>query len=405
VNRTPKLEKEKNTSESLLNRYLASSSQAPFLIHERYQTRLLQLARAQLMGVLKSKVAPEDVTQETFLAFFDLADRGEVRWQKNGDLWRLLAGIAANKTKQQFDFYNAAKRDIKSESCHAQHNMEIVSDQASSQNLTELLEHLLNSEKPLVRSVLELRLAGYNTSEIGERIGRSSRTVRRIIESLQAKLLADNELESGYLSDYGIRSKPESSVDSNLNNNLLDYNDFQLLRMIGQGSFAKVYLAKQISTGNLFAMKAIRKKWFSNLAARTGFAKEARLLNQLSDPNIIKFFGVGALPNKASFLLLELVEGKPILEAAKHAAPEMVSNWLQTIESTIEKVHESGITHGDLRSPNILVDNTGQVRIIDFGLGGFVDTSLGDGSTPTIADDQKAIRDLKMPLSNKLAPL
>ena len=152
------MEKNKNTSEALLKRYLASSSQAPFLIHERYQTRLIQLARAQLMGVLKSKVDPEDVAQETFQAFFDLADRGEVRWQKNGDLWRLLAGIAANKTKQNFDFYSAAKRDIKAESSNEKDDPTLVGEQESSQALTELLEHILSSEKPLVRSVLELSL-------------------------------------------------------------------------------------------------------------------------------------------------------------------------------------------------------------------------------------------------------
>ena len=105
-------------------------------------------------------------------------------------------------------------------------------------------------------------------------MGRSTRTIRRLLESLKAKLIADHEL--GFQLSDSESTKPR--VDS------VDYHDFHLLRMIGQGSFAKVYLAKQILSGQLFAVKAIKKKWLKNEEARKSFYREAELLVSLSDP-------------------------------------------------------------------------------------------------------------------------
>ena len=374
------LENTENTSEDLLKRYLASSSRAPFQIHERYQNRLIKLANKRLMGVLKSKVDPADVAQETFQAFFDLANAGEIRWQKNGDLWRLLAGIAINKVKRNFEQYAAAKRDVKSETSQPSDTLQVLGgDDASAIELTELVEHVLGTEKPLVRSVLEMRLGGFSNEDIARKIGRSARTVRRVLESLQAKLIADNELEFGVMLDGyrkggtkggtggGDRREKFTSANEQLTN--IDYHDFQLLQMIGQGGFAKVYLAKQISTGELFAIKAIRKKWLTDLATRTAFLNEAKLLETFDDPHIVKTFGIGKLPNGGCFLLLEFIDGKPILQAAKERSPAEAKTWLRILDSTIQKIHAAGIVHGDIRPSNVLVDSSGRVRLVDFGLG------------------------------------
>ena len=99
-----------NSSEKLLAQYVQGSPSetvaASIEIHSRYLNQLIALAQNRLLGILKSKVDADDIAQEAFVAFFAMADRDEIKWKERGDLWRLLAGIAINKVKQQFERYS-----------------------------------------------------------------------------------------------------------------------------------------------------------------------------------------------------------------------------------------------------------------------------------------------------------
>ena len=350
-----------NSSEKLLASYSRGGSnesfEASLKIHSRYQNRLIQLAKKRLLGVLKSKIDPDDIAQETFAAFFAMADKNEVRWEERGDLWRLLAGIAINKVKQQFEHYSALKRDLKTETQLPETTSQVGERDVS--ELTELVEHVLESEKPLVTTVLNLRLAGFSFEEIADRVGRSTRTIRRLLESLKAKLLADQEL------GFRLSENPSSKlrIDS------VDYHDFHLLRMIGQGSFAKVYLAKQLTSGQLFAVKAIKKKWLKNEQARQTFFREAELLMSLSDPSIVKTYGIGHLPNGGCFLLLELIEGESLAARIETAPYEIRLAWAAEIRNAVERLHSQNLIHGDICAHNVMIDRDNHIKLLDFGLG------------------------------------
>ena len=348
-----------NSSEKLLARYAGGSPSETFAasleIHSRYQNRLISLARKRLLGVLEAKVDADDIAQDVFVAFFAMLDRDEIKWKERGDLWRLLAGIAINKVKQQFEHYSTQKRDLRSESS-LEANAEIGENGIN--ELVELVEDVLKSEKPLVAKVLNLRLAGFSFEEIAERIGRSTRTVRRLLENLKTKLVASEELGFRLSGDTEHRAKVES----------VDYRDFDLLRMIGHGSFAKVYLARQVSTGLLFAIKAIKKKWLENEQARQAFYREAELLLSLSDPCIVKTYGVGRLPNGGCFLLLELIEGQSLFALAKTASLETRESWIVGLREAVGRLHSANLVHGDICANNVMIDRYGKVKLLDFGL-------------------------------------
>ena len=350
-----------NSSEKLLAGYTdgspSESFDASLKIHSRYKNRLILLAKKRLLGVLKSKIDPDDIAQEVFTTFFAMADQNEVRWKERGDLWRLLAGIAINKVKQQFEHYSTLKRDLKAESRLPNTALQVGERDVS--ELTELVEHVLESEKPLVTTILNLRLAGFSSEEIAERVGRSTRTIRRLLESLKAKLIADHEL--GFRLSDDEATKPR--VDS------VDYHDFHLLRMIGQGSFAKVYLAKQILSGQLFAVKAIKKKWLKNEEARKSFYREAELLMSLSDPCFVKTYGIGQLPNGGCFLLLELIEGESLASRIATASSESRLAWATELRAAVERLHARNLIHGDICANNVMINHDGRVKLLDFGLG------------------------------------
>ena len=349
-----------NSSEKLLAQYVqgspSESAAASIEIHSRYLNRLIALAQNRLLGILKSKVDADDIAQEVFVAFFAMADRDEIKWKERGDLWRLLAGIAINKVKQQFERYSTLKRDLRTES-QLPVNVEVGERDVT--ELAELVDHVLSSEKPLVARVLNFRLAGFSFEEIAERVGRSTRTVRRLLESLKAKLIASEELGFGLSSD----PKTTAVVKS------VDYHDFDLLRMLGQGSFAKVYLAKQVSTGQLFAIKSIKKKWLANEQARQSFYREAKLLMTLSDPCVVKTYGIGQLPNGGCFLLLEWIQGEPLEAVVGTASQGMRLSWVDQIRAAVERLHAAGFVHGDICLRNVMVDRDGQIKLLDFGLG------------------------------------
>ena len=222
-----------------------------------------------------------------------------------------------------------------------------------------MVEHVLESEKPLVTTVLNLRLAGFSFEEIAERVGRSTRTIRRLLESLKAKLITDQELGLRLSEDSATRPRIES----------VDYHDFHLLRMIGQGSFAKVYLAKQIATGKLFAIKAIKKKWLKNEEARNSFYREAELLMSLSDFSFVKTYGIGQLPNGGCFLLLELIEGESLATRIKTASYKSRPAWSTEIRNAVERLHAQNLVHGDIYANNVMIDHKERIKLLDFGLG------------------------------------
>jgi DNA-directed RNA polymerase specialized sigma24 family protein/predicted Ser/Thr protein kinase len=340
------------TSESLLNRYQNGSETAAFEIHSRYETRLISLARNRLMGVLSSKIESEDIAQETMAAFFQLADQNNIRWEKEGDLWRLLAGIAINKVKQTFQHFSFQKRAIGKEVSLANAeklDVTFLADRESAEEaiatLHELVEDMVINERPLMRTVLLMRLSGYSNEEIATRVGRSTRTIRRLVDTLKAKVLGKNDLFDSFPTTIDSKFSRESMTVALS----VDYANYHLLRMIGQGSFAKVYLARQISSGQLFAVKVIRKKWLGDVRVRTTFLKEVELLSKLNDHNVVKTFGAGELPNGGIFVVLERIQGTSLCKAANLATREQRSQWRLDLENVIERLHRLGIAHGDLR--------------------------------------------------------
>lgn len=341
------------TSECLLAEYEAGLDEAAFDIYERYVARVIALARSRVPTGLSQYIEPEEVSQETFQVFFQLADRGEITWKRAGDLWRLLAGIAVNKVRKQKEFLGAAKRDV-GKQISLTTEVEGQFDQLVAIELMDTLERILADEKPLARKVLKLKLKGFESSEIGKKIGRTPRTVRRIVEVLKSKIQDSLPELCGPLNRKPKIDFRQYGVD-----------EFDLLRMIGEGGFAKVYLGRERATGHQFAIKVLKKKWIGNPAVEKMFATELESLGELDHPNIVRVFGSGKLPHGNHFLVLELVVGNPVGRGKGN--PEQISVWIGQLKNAIGKIHSSDWTHGDIRLSNVLIDERQQLKLLDFG--------------------------------------
>jgi RNA polymerase sigma factor (sigma-70 family) len=184
------------TSQELLSRFRRGDQHAADEIFDRYVERLLQVARRRLSPKLTRRIDAEDVVQSAYRSFFLHARDGDYQLQRAGDLWRLLVAITLNKLYGQVEVHTAQRRDVNREDAvGAATQNDNPSVAASTEptpdevaEVSEQLRLILEQITPQERTVLELRLTGQTIEDIANEVGRSQRTVRRLLENTRIRL-------------------------------------------------------------------------------------------------------------------------------------------------------------------------------------------------------------------------
>lgn len=155
-------------------------------------------------------------------------------------------------------------------------------------------------------------------------------------------------------------------------------NRYELISHLGSGGFGVVYKAKQLTTGQLVAVKIARvvdEKQSSGVAAR--FKREMDVVADLSHPNIVRLIDAGQLPDKRLFAVLELIRGVTLSELLQQEGPmdpgESKHLMMQVLDALCS-AHDLGVIHRDLKPANIMVTNVGARRnalVVDFGIATF----------------------------------
>ncbi len=160
------------------------------------------------------------------------------------------------------------------------------------------------------------------------------------------------------------------------------YENLQEFRRGGQGV---VYTAEQRTTRQTVAIKVLLAGSLAGPSHRRRFEREAELAASLRHPNIVRVFDSGVTPEGWPFLVMEYVEGRPL--DAVIAGPASVGELdarvvlFEKIVRAVAYAHQRGIIHRDLKPGNIRVDDTGEPRILDFGLAKSVFEDAGKGVT------------------------
>jgi len=157
-------------------------------LFRRYAPRMLAFARKRWSAALASRLDPDDVVQSAFRSFFREASKGMYELSQEDDLWNLLMVICLNKIRVQYSRHCAAKRDVRrTQSAEGDWLKALWTDPDSTLDLTvrETIERL-----PLDhRRVTELRLQGHEVAAIAELMGRSRRSVERLLQECRQLLL------------------------------------------------------------------------------------------------------------------------------------------------------------------------------------------------------------------------
>lgn len=145
--------------------------------------------------------------------------------------------------------------------------------------------------------------------------------------------------------------------------------DLEILEPIGQGGMGVVYRARQKKLDRLVALKLIRPDSFGRIEFAQRFAREARAMAQLNHPNIATIYDFGEDTGLCS-LVMEFVEGDDLQKRLRGGPwePEPALGVILQVCEALQYAHARGVIHRDIKPGNVLIDQAGRVKIVDFGL-------------------------------------
>jgi predicted Ser/Thr protein kinase len=183
---------------------------------------------------------------------------------------------------------------------------------------------------------------------------------------------------------------------------------YRIVGLIGEDGMGTVYEAEQDDPQRKVALKVMRPG-LDSPELRKRFAQEARILGRLHHPGIAQVYDAGATADGRLYFAMEFIRGLPLGEHVRLrclTAPARLELVARVCEA-VEHAHQQGVIHRDLKPSNILVEDSGQPRVLDFGVahatgGGLLDTTahtrtgqilgtLGYMSPEQVAGDPQAI--------------
>jgi serine/threonine protein kinase len=152
---------------------------------------------------------------------------------------------------------------------------------------------------------------------------------------------------------------------------------YRLVRPLGSGGMALVYLAKHVMIDRLSAIKVLRRDLAMSASHRERFLREARAVNRINHPNIVEITDLGESDGLV-FLVMEYVEGESLIAALRRGrfAWPRAARVAAQIASALARAHDVGIIHRDLKPENVLLGHrAGEefVKLTDFGIAKILD--------------------------------
>ena len=153
--------------------------------------------------------------------------------------------------------------------------------------------------------------------------------------------------------------------------------DYQILRRLGRGGMAEVYLARQQSLRRNVALKILKPDLAGDRSYIERFQREAQSAALLVQANIVQIYEVGEIDG-LHFIAQEYVLGRNLREyIARNGAakPVMAINVLRQVALALKKADEHRVIHRDIKPENIMLTPSGEVKVTDFGLARINDDS------------------------------
>ena len=147
-------------------------------------------------------------------------------------------------------------------------------------------------------------------------------------------------------------------------------NRYEIIREIGSGGMANVYLAQCRLLNRPVAVKVLKNEFVNDIEFLERFKKEAQAAAAITSQNIVSVYDVGH-EGDTHYIVMEYVEGQTLKE---YIDENGMLSWQETVEyaiqicSALDKAHKNNIVHRDIKPQNIIITNDGILKVTDFGI-------------------------------------
>ncbi|XP_007033570.2 PREDICTED: CBL-interacting protein kinase 2 [Theobroma cacao] len=155
---------------------------------------------------------------------------------------------------------------------------------------------------------------------------------------------------------------------------------YELGRLLGQGTFAKVHYARNLKTGMSVAIKIIDKEKVLKVGMIDQIKREISVMKLVRHPNVVELYEVMASKTKIYFVMEYAKGGELFNKVVKGKLKEDAARrYFQQLISAVDFCHSRGVCHRDLKPENLLLDEHGNLKVTDFGLSAFAESKRQDG--------------------------
>ncbi len=190
-------------------------------------------------------------------------------------------------------------------------------------------------------------------------------------------------------------SAPDTAGETEPPSPGLGIHRYRLERVLGEGTFGRVHLAKQDVLGRRVAVKILHRKHGSKKQEAQAFLNEALILGDLNHPGIVPVYDAGWTDDGFFYIVSRFIEGGDLsaLLARGRPVPEQSAQIVIALAEALHYAHSRGLVHRDIKPANILIDPPWKPLLTDFGVA-LRDKDFGTGSrlvgTPAYMSPEQA---------------
>jgi serine/threonine protein kinase len=165
--------------------------------------------------------------------------------------------------------------------------------------------------------------------------------------------------------------------------------ELEILRTLGSGDTANVYLAREAALQRLVAVKVLRPDVAADAVARQRFEREAQSAARISHANVTAIYRVGRLSGDVPYMVMEYIDGRTVRDIVESGGTfdySYARALLASVASALAAAHDRGIIHRDVRPGNVFVENrTARAVLGDFGIAALLESGSTGAARLTMA--------------------